>query len=43
MILDLYDNSIIAYKISTTNNNQLVFDTFDLAIKKISFCKTYFS
>lgn len=41
-ILDLYDNSIIAYKISTTNNNQLVFNTFDLAIKKYPFAKPIF-
>ncbi|MGI6768291.1 MAG: IS3 family transposase [Bacilli bacterium] len=33
-IFDLYDNSIIAYKMSTRNDNKLVFDTFDLAIKK---------
>lgn len=32
-ILDLYDNSIIAYKIGHSNNNSLVFKTFDKAIK----------
>ena len=41
-ILDLFDNSIIAYKFSTTNNNQLVFDTFDLAIEKYPFAKPIF-
>lgn len=32
-ILDLYDNSIISYVLGNSNNNKLVFDTFDLAIK----------
>lgn len=32
-ILDLYDNSIIAYKVGTSNNNKLVFDTLDLALE----------
>ncbi len=32
-ILDLYDKSIVAYKLNTSNNNQFVFDTFDMAIK----------
>ena len=32
-ILDLYDNSIIAYEIGHSNNNSLVFKTFDKAIK----------
>lgn len=32
-ILDLYDNSIIAYEIGHRNNNSLVFKTFDKAIK----------
>ena len=41
-ILDLFDNSIIAYKISTINNNQLVFDTFDLAIEKYPFASPIF-
>lgn len=31
-ILDLYDKRIVAYKIGGSNNNQLVFDTFDEAI-----------
>lgn len=31
-ILDLYDNSIVAYKMGTSNNNELVFSTFDEAI-----------
>ena len=31
-ILDLYDRRIVAYRIGTSNNNQLVFDTFDEAI-----------
>lgn len=33
-IIDLYDNSIIAYKFGRSNNNQLVFDTFKAAIQK---------
>lgn len=33
-ILDLYDRRIVAYKIGTSNNNKLVFDTFDEAVKK---------
>lgn len=32
-ILDIYDNSIIAYEIGHSNNNELVFRTFDKAIK----------
>ncbi len=32
-IMDLYDNSIIEYKLSFRNNNQLVFKMFDNAIK----------
>ena len=31
-ILDLYDRRIVAYKIGTSNNNQLVFETFDDAL-----------
>lgn len=31
-ILDLYDKRIVAYKISDSNNNQLVFDNFDEAV-----------
>ena len=33
-ILDLYSKDIVAYKISTHNNNKLVFDTFDIALEK---------
>ena len=32
-ILDLYDKRIVSYVISHFNNNKLVFDTFDKAIK----------
>lgn len=32
-ILDLYDRRIVAYRIGTSNNNQLVFDTFDEAVR----------
>ena len=32
-IVDVYDMSVISYDMSTSNNNQLVFNTFDLAIK----------
>lgn len=31
-ILDLYDKTIVSYDIGTSNNNKLVFDTFDKAI-----------
>ena len=41
-ILDLYDNSIVAFKISTRNDNKLVFDTFDLAIKRYPKAKPIF-
>lgn len=33
-ILDLCDRRIVAYKIGTSNNNQLVFETFDEAVAK---------
>lgn len=33
-ILDLCDRRPVAYILSDSNNNQLVFDTFDLALKK---------
>lgn len=33
-ILDLYDNSIVEYELSFSNNNRLVFKMFDRAIKK---------
>lgn len=32
-ILDLYDNSIVAHEIGLSNNNVLVFKTFDTAMK----------
>ncbi len=32
-ILDLYDRSIVSYKLSNSNNNKLVFDTFDMALQ----------
>ena len=38
-ILDLYDNSIIAYRTGTSNNNNLVFNTFDDAIKAHPECE----
>lgn len=41
-ILDLYDKSIIAYKIASRNDNKLVFDTFDEAIKKYPNAKPIF-
>ncbi|MCI8844111.1 MAG: DDE-type integrase/transposase/recombinase [Oscillospiraceae bacterium] len=31
-ILDLHDKSIVAYALGHSNNNQLVFDTFDAAV-----------
>ena len=33
-ILDLYDRRIVAYRIGDSNNNPLVFDTFDDAVKE---------
>ncbi len=43
-IIDLFDNSIISYKISNRNNNELVFSTFDSAIKKYpKGCKLFHS
>lgn len=41
-ILDLYDNSIVAYMISRRNDNKLVFDTYNLAIKRNSNAKPIF-
>lgn len=38
-ILDLYDNSIIAYRMGTSNNNDLVFKTFDDSIKTYTGCE----
>lgn len=41
-ILDLGDNSIVSYVLGHSNNNQLVFDTFDLATKKNPTAKPLF-
>jgi transposase InsO family protein len=41
-IIDLYDNSIIEYKISFKNNNNLVFSMFDKAIQKYPNAKPIF-
>lgn len=41
-ILDLYDNSIVSYVLSCHNNNKLVFDTFDKAIKMYPDAKPIF-
>ncbi len=41
-ILDLKDKSIIAYAIGHSNNNKLVFDTFDAAINKYPDAKPLF-
>lgn len=41
-ILDLYDKSIVSYKLGTSNNNKLVFDTYDSAIDKYPFAKPIF-
>jgi len=41
-ILDLKDKSIVAYTIGRTNNNQLVFDTFDASVKKYPDAKPLF-
>lgn len=38
-IFDLYDNSVTAYKMGVSNNNDLVFKTFDDAIKTHPECK----
>lgn len=32
-IIDLYDNSIDSYVVGHSNNNKLVFDTFDIAVE----------
>ena len=37
-ILDLYDRKIAAYRIGDSNNNPLVFDTFDDAVKYFFNC-----
>lgn len=41
-ILDLGDRSIISYVLGHSNNNQLVFDTFDLAVKSNPCAKPLF-
>lgn len=41
-ILDLGDRSIISYILGQANNNQLVFDTFDSAIKSNPYVKPLF-
>lgn len=41
-IMDLYDNSIIEYKLSFKNNNHLVFSMFDAAIQKYPDAKPLF-
>ncbi|MCF6461271.1 IS3 family transposase [Clostridium sp. Cult3] len=40
--MDIYDNSIIEYKISFKNNNHLVFSMFDKAIQRYPDAKTIF-
>ena len=34
-ILDLYDNSIVAYNLGNSNNNELVFTNLDIALKSV--------
>lgn len=41
-IIDLYDRSIVSYILSNHNNNKLVFDTFDLALKEYPNAKPIF-
>ncbi len=41
-IMDLYDNSIVEYKLSFKNNNHLVFSMFDKAIQKYPDAKPIF-
>ena len=41
-ILDLKDKSIVAYAIGHSNNNKLVFDTFDAAVQKYPDAKPMF-
>ena len=41
-ILDLYDKSIVAYILSNRNDSKLVFDTFDLALKRNPYAKPIF-
>lgn len=42
VILDLGDNSIVSYVLGHSNNNQLVFDTFDLAVQSNPTAKPLF-
>ena len=41
-IIDLYDNSIVSYVLGNSNNNKLVFDTFDLSIESNPSAKPLF-
>nr|WP_242656542.1 IS3 family transposase [Ruminiclostridium hungatei] len=41
-ILDLCDKSIVSYVLGRSNNNQLVFDTFDLAVAANPYAKPLF-
>lgn len=41
-ILDLKDKSIVSFAMGRSNNNQLVFDTFDLAVSKYPMPTRYF-
>ena len=41
-ILDLKDKSIVAYAIGHSNNNKLVFDTFETAVQKYPYAKPLF-
>lgn len=41
-ILDLYDRSIVAYELSNSNNNKLVFDTFHKAMDANPYAKPIF-
>ncbi|WAG63056.1 IS3 family transposase [Clostridium estertheticum] len=41
-IFDLGDRSIVSYVIGNSNNNQLVYDTFNLAIKAYPYAKPIF-
>ena len=41
-IIDLYDRRIVSYVLNNSNNNKLVFDTFDLAMKEYPNAKPIF-
>lgn len=41
-IFDLKDNGIVSFAVGASNNNKLVFDTFDLAVKKYPDAKPLF-